>query len=140
MIKFAGITTSELIDTMPVVTEALGILRHDRYRDRGGRPRLPEGTTEGATPKMVAKLHHWERWSHRKIAAFLGWIDADDDWDDPKIQRRIDMRVRRWIRRGEPYLQEEAGPDADWKMPPAHIRTAIAAKSRGRPKSFVELS
>jgi hypothetical protein len=107
------------------ITEAQAFAGQADRIGKGGRPKLPDISDEAATPEMVAKLRHWEGWSHRRIAAFVGWLKPDDDWRDEKVRRRVEQRVRRWVRDGEDIIRSLAGPDDDWRKPPAHLRRAI---------------
>ncbi len=133
LVKFVGTSRREFDKASPFVTEALEILGHTDHRDPGGRP---EGETDDELAMTIAKLRHWDRWSHRKIAAFYGWLRDDEDWADEKVRRRIEMRVRRWLRRGESLLDKKAKDEkakqgsTPWRERPHHM--APAAKDSER--------
>ncbi len=133
LVKFVGTSRREFDKASPFVTEALEILGHTDHRDTGGRP---AGETDDELAMTIAKLRHWDRWSHRKIAAFYGWLRDDEDWADEKVRRRIEMRVRRWSRRGESLLDKKAKDEkakrgsTPWRERPHHM--APAAKDSER--------
>ncbi len=132
-VTFHGIARRDLNERLGrFITEALDIQSPTYRRGKGGRQRRSANTNPGVTPELVARLFHWEEWSHRRIAAFVGWLKPTDDWDDPKVRARIEMRVRRWVRDGEPALRQAAGdPDDEaWKRRPRHLQRAIEERGR----------
>jgi hypothetical protein len=116
--------TGDLPKLGRVITEAQTLADQAARTGKAGRPKLPDISHDAATPEMVAKLRHWEGWSYRRIAAFVGWLGEDEDWRNEKVRRRVEQRVRRWVREGEDDLRAQC-PDRDWKTRPAHLERAI---------------
>ncbi len=126
VMRFTGATTRERGEALSSAITQLQTAWGYAQADTGGRPAGPVDEDQAMT---VAKLHHWENWPHRKIAAFLGWLRDDEDWYDEKVQRRIEMRVRRWLRIGESLLDAETDRTGTaWRKPPRHM--APLARSR----------
>ncbi len=140
IIRFRGIARRDLNRIGRFITEAIAILEPEgQSHGRSGRKTIDESPDDMATAALVARLFHWENWSQRRIAAFLGWMKPTDDWQDPKTRARIEQRVRRWLRLGESALAtsfkdidapESEDDDQPWKRRPASIEAAIRAENR----------
>jgi len=139
MLRFRGIARRDLNRIGVFVTEALAIADPTQRRNRGGRPALTDEGRAAAPPELVARLSHWEGWSHRRIAAFLGWLGDNDDWADPQVRSRIEQRVRRYVRLGEGALQLQSDKPVDeahdgdggaWKHRPPALERAVRAEER----------
>ena len=140
MVRFGNIARRDLNHRLGhFITEALEIADPERRRTRGKRRSLNESGS-AAPPELIARLFHWEGWSHRRIAAFLGWLKPTDDWGDPRVRARIEQRVRRYVRLGEGALQldletdnhhddDESGGEA-WKRRPPALDQAIRSEGR----------
>lgn len=131
LLRFQGIARRDINRIGRFITEALEIADPKQRRNRPGRPAITDEDGPETTHEMVARLHHWEGWSHRRIAAFLGWLSPDDDWADPKVRTRTEQRVRRRIRLGEGSMQTNA-PDDDtdaetWRRRPPPLEAAVRA-------------
>jgi hypothetical protein len=72
-----------------------------------GRPSKDRDAEHRELAKQVARLHLHEHWNHRRIAEHFGWLRPDENWNDARVRHRIEMRVRRWLRKGEALLAEE---------------------------------
>lgn len=142
ILRFRGIARRDLNRIGHLITEAIDIQSPDRPKGgRSGRKAIDESPDDMATAELVARLFHWEGWSQRRIAAFLGWMKPADDWQDPKTRARVEQRVRRWLRIGETALAitpedvEDVGDDAedaDWKRRPPQLVAAVRAEDRKR--------
>ena len=140
MLRFQGIARRDINKIGRFITEALEIADPKQRRNRPGRPAITDEEGPETTHEMVARLHHWEGWSHRRIAAFLGWLGPNDDWADPKVRTRTEQRVRRRIRLGEGALQmglpSDDANDESWRRRPPALTAAVGAedgrKERGR--------
>ncbi len=132
VMRFTGATTRERGETLSGPISELQSAWGYAQADTGGRPAGPADEDQAMT---IAKLHHWESWSHRKIAAFLGWLRDDEDWSDEKVRRRIEQRIRRYLRQGESLLDAEADQTGTpWRKPPRHMAPLERSRrSRGDP-------
>jgi hypothetical protein len=133
-LRFQAIARRDLNYVGRFITEALEITDPSQRRNRGGRPSISDEEGPTTTPELVARLSHWEGWSHRRIAAFLGWLGDDDDWNDSKVRARIEQRVRRWVRLGEGALRIGVDNDDDdhnaWKQRPDQLARAVRADEK----------
>jgi hypothetical protein len=130
VIRFRGIIRRDINRIGKFITEAIAIQSPDRdVYNQGGRRAIDEEPDSIATAELVARLFHWEGWSQRSIAAFLGWLKPTDEWDDPKTRARIEQRVRRWLRIGENELKKNAEGES-WKQRPAQLDAARQAEDR----------
>lgn len=125
-IHFDRLASRDLPRLSRIVTEAQLLAGQTDHAGERGRPKLPSIADEAATPETVAKLRHWEGWSYRRIAAFFGWVGPDEDWRKERVRRRVEQKVRRWVREGEAILRAQAGPDRDWRERPDHVERAVA--------------
>ena len=134
MLRFRGIVRRDLNRIGRFVTEALEIADPEQRRNRGGRPAITDEGRPATTPELLARLSHWEGWSHRRIAAFVGWLGPDDDWSDPHVRTRTEQRVRRWIRLGEGGLRladtDNTDDDNAWRRRPDHLERAVRAEAK----------
>lgn len=124
-IHFDRLASRDLPRLSRIVTEAQLLAGQADHAGERGRPKLPSIADEAATPEAVAKLRHWEGWSYRRIAAFFGWVGPDEDWRKERVRRRVEQKVRRWVREGEAILRAQAGPDEDWRKRPDHVERAV---------------
>jgi len=136
MLRFQGIARRDINRIGRFITEALEIADPKQRRNRPGRPAITDEEGPESTHEVVARLHHWEGWSHRRIAAFLGWLGPDDDWADPKVRTRIEQRVRRRIRLGEGSMQtnttdDDTDAETRRSRPPA-LEAAVHADEQRR--------
>lgn len=130
LIRFRGIVRRDLNRIGHFITEAIALQSPDRSTcGTGGRRAIDEDPDNIATAELVARLFHWEGWSQRRIAAFLGWLKPTDEWDDPKTRARVEQRVRRWLRIGENELKKNAADDS-WKQRSAQLDAARQAEGR----------
>lgn len=137
-LRFQGIARRDINRIGSFITEALEITDPTQRRHRGGRPSITDEEGPTTTPELIARLFHWEGWSHRRIAAFLGWLRPEDDWTNPQVRIRTEQRVRRWVRLGEGALRmtDNQFPDDDsdadnlWKRRPAQLERAVHAEER----------
>lgn len=132
VIRARGIVRRDIDRLGRFITEAIRQQSPDDAPEGpGGRRTIDERPDDAATAELIARLFHWEGWSQRRIAAFLGWMKPTDDWSDPKTRARIEQRVRRWLRAGESELRKAAGDDS-WRARPAQIEAAALAEQDGR--------